>query len=58
MLALRMAECFLEDGHSVGAVGFCHRCSSPYEVGMIKNSPQKIIGQGTNGRFWRELKKS
>ena len=27
------------------------------EVGMIKSSPQKIISQGTDWRFWRELKK-
>jgi len=27
------------------------------EVGMIKSSPQKIIAQGTDWRFWRELKK-
>jgi len=27
------------------------------EVGMIKNSPQKIIAQGTDWRFLRELKK-
>src|SRR3954468_9923316 len=26
------------------------------EVGMIKSSPQKIIAQGTDWRFWRELK--
>jgi len=26
------------------------------EVGMIKSSPQKIITQGTDWRFWRELK--
>jgi NitT/TauT family transport system substrate-binding protein len=28
-----------------------------HEVGMIKSSPQKIIAQGTDWRFWRELKK-
>jgi NitT/TauT family transport system substrate-binding protein len=28
-----------------------------HEAGMIKNSPQKIIAQGTNWRFIRELKK-
>jgi NitT/TauT family transport system substrate-binding protein len=27
------------------------------EVGMIKSSPQKIIAQGTDWRFIRELKK-
>jgi NitT/TauT family transport system substrate-binding protein len=27
------------------------------EVGMIKSSPQKVIAQGTDWRFWRELKK-
>jgi NitT/TauT family transport system substrate-binding protein len=27
------------------------------EVGMVKSSPQKIIAQGTDWRFWRELKK-
>jgi len=27
------------------------------EIGMIKSSPQKIIAQGTDWRFWRELKK-
>jgi NitT/TauT family transport system substrate-binding protein len=27
------------------------------EIGMIKNSPQKIIAQGTNWQFLRELKK-
>jgi NitT/TauT family transport system substrate-binding protein len=27
------------------------------EAGMIKSSPQKIIAQGTDWRFWRELKK-
>ena len=27
------------------------------EAGMIKNSPQKIIAQGTDWRFLRELKK-
>ena len=27
-----------------------------HEVGMIKNSPQKIIAQGTNWRFFNELK--
>jgi NitT/TauT family transport system substrate-binding protein len=28
-----------------------------HEVGMIKSSPQKIIAQGTDWRFLRELKK-
>ena len=28
-----------------------------HEVGMIKNSPRKIIAQGTDWRFLRELKK-
>jgi NitT/TauT family transport system substrate-binding protein len=28
-----------------------------YEVGMIKSSPQKIIAQGTDWRFFNELKK-
>jgi NitT/TauT family transport system substrate-binding protein len=28
-----------------------------HEIGMIKSSPQKIISQGTDWRFWRELKK-
>ena len=28
-----------------------------HEAGMIKSSPQKIIGQGTDWRFLRELKK-
>jgi NitT/TauT family transport system substrate-binding protein len=28
-----------------------------HEAGMIKSSPQKIIAQGTDWRFWRELKK-
>jgi NitT/TauT family transport system substrate-binding protein len=28
-----------------------------HEAGMIKNSPQKIIAQGTNWQFLRELKK-
>jgi NitT/TauT family transport system substrate-binding protein len=27
------------------------------EAGMIKSSPQKIIAQGTDWRFLRELKK-
>jgi NitT/TauT family transport system substrate-binding protein len=27
------------------------------EVGMIQNSPQKIIAQGTDWRFLNELKK-
>jgi NitT/TauT family transport system substrate-binding protein len=27
------------------------------EIGMIKSSPQKIIAQGTDWRFLRELKK-
>jgi NitT/TauT family transport system substrate-binding protein len=26
------------------------------EAGVIKSSPQKIIAQGTDWRFWRELK--
>jgi NitT/TauT family transport system substrate-binding protein len=28
-----------------------------HEVGMIKSSPQKIIAQGTNWRFFNALKK-
>jgi NitT/TauT family transport system substrate-binding protein len=28
-----------------------------HEVGMIKSTPQKIIAQGTDWRFWKELKK-
>jgi NitT/TauT family transport system substrate-binding protein len=28
-----------------------------HEVGMIKSTPQKIIAQGTDWRFLRELKK-
>lgn len=28
-----------------------------HEAGMIKSSPQKLIAQGTDWRFWRELKK-
>ncbi|HSE85350.1 MAG TPA: ABC transporter substrate-binding protein [Candidatus Binatia bacterium] len=28
-----------------------------HEAGMIKSSPQKIISQGTDWRFWKELKK-
>jgi len=28
-----------------------------HEAGMIKSSPQKIIAQGTDWRFWRDLKK-
>jgi NitT/TauT family transport system substrate-binding protein len=28
-----------------------------HEAGMIKNSPQKILAQGTDWRFLRELKK-
>jgi NitT/TauT family transport system substrate-binding protein len=28
-----------------------------HEAGMIKTSPQKIIAQGTDWRFWNELKK-
>ena len=28
-----------------------------HEVGMIKSSPQKIISQGTDWRFLKELKK-
>jgi NitT/TauT family transport system substrate-binding protein len=28
-----------------------------HEAGMIKSSPQKVIAQGTDWRFWRELKK-
>jgi NitT/TauT family transport system substrate-binding protein len=27
-----------------------------HEAGMIKSSPQRIIAQGTDWRFWRELK--
>jgi len=27
------------------------------EAGMIKSSPQKIIAQGTDWRFWNELRK-
>jgi NitT/TauT family transport system substrate-binding protein len=27
------------------------------EIGMILSSPQKIIAQGADWRFWRELKK-
>ncbi|HEY3153451.1 MAG TPA: ABC transporter substrate-binding protein, partial [Candidatus Binatia bacterium] len=27
------------------------------EIGMIKSSPQKLIAQGTDWRFLRELKK-
>jgi NitT/TauT family transport system substrate-binding protein len=27
------------------------------EVGMISSSPQKIVAQGADWRFWRELKK-
>ena len=29
-----------------------------HEAGMIKSSPQKIIAQGADWRFWRELKKA
>jgi len=28
-----------------------------HEVGMITSSPQKLIAQGTNWRFFNELKK-
>jgi NitT/TauT family transport system substrate-binding protein len=28
-----------------------------HEAGMIKSSPQRIISQGTDWRFWKELKK-
>jgi NitT/TauT family transport system substrate-binding protein len=28
-----------------------------HEIGLIKSSPQKIIAQGTDWRFWNELKK-
>ena len=28
-----------------------------HEVGMVKSSPQKIIEQGTDWRFFNELKK-
>jgi NitT/TauT family transport system substrate-binding protein len=28
-----------------------------HEAGMIKSSPQKIIAQGTDWRYWQELKK-
>lgn len=28
-----------------------------HEIGLIKSSPQKIIAQGTDWRFWKELKK-
>jgi NitT/TauT family transport system substrate-binding protein len=28
-----------------------------HEAGMIKSSPQKIIAQGTDWRFWQELKR-
>jgi NitT/TauT family transport system substrate-binding protein len=28
-----------------------------HEVGMIKSSPQKILAQGTDWRFLKELKK-
>lgn len=28
-----------------------------HEAGMLKSSPQKIISQGTDWRFWKELKK-
>jgi NitT/TauT family transport system substrate-binding protein len=28
-----------------------------HEVGMLKSSPQKIIAQGTNWRFFNELRK-
>ena len=38
-----------------------HACASTllrlHEAGMIKSSPQKIIAQGTDWRFLRELKK-
>jgi NitT/TauT family transport system substrate-binding protein len=28
-----------------------------HQAGMIKGTPQKIIGQGTDWRFWNELKR-
>jgi NitT/TauT family transport system substrate-binding protein len=28
-----------------------------HELGLIKSTPQKIIGQGTGWRFFNELKK-
>jgi NitT/TauT family transport system substrate-binding protein len=28
-----------------------------HEAAMIKSTPQKIIAQGTDWRFWNELKK-
>jgi NitT/TauT family transport system substrate-binding protein len=28
-----------------------------HEAGMINSSPQKIIAQGTDWRFWGELKR-
>jgi NitT/TauT family transport system substrate-binding protein len=28
-----------------------------HEIGMVKGSPQKLIAQGTNWRFLKELKK-
>jgi NitT/TauT family transport system substrate-binding protein len=28
-----------------------------HELGMIESTPQKIIAQGTDWRFWNELKK-
>jgi NitT/TauT family transport system substrate-binding protein len=28
-----------------------------HEAGMIKSSPQKVIAQGTDWRFWQELKR-
>ena len=31
--------------------------AGPYEVGMIKSSPQRIVSEGTNWRFLNELKK-
>ena len=29
----------------------------PHELGMIKSSPQKIIANGTDWRFFNELKR-
>jgi NitT/TauT family transport system substrate-binding protein len=28
-----------------------------HEVGMIKSTPQRIVAQGTDWRFWNELKR-
>ena len=28
-----------------------------HEAGMIKSNPKKIIAEGTDWRFWNELKK-